>query len=90
MGRISSIAFSLSHIFFSNLFLIFYKLYVSILFIGVTQQFSVCFHYGPSNASDAEARKAKLKDYGIARPICRPCIASGKEISARNAKRMRK
>ena len=74
-----------------NCFLIFYKFYISILFIGVTQQFSdVCFHYGPSNALDAEARKEKIKDYSIVCRICRQNIASGKEISARNAKKMRK
>ena len=67
-------------------------MYISILFIGVTkQQFSdVCFHCGRSNALDAEACKRKLKDYGIVHPICWSCIASGKEISVRNAKKMRK
>ena len=50
----------------------------------------VCFHCGRSNALDAEARKRKLKDCGIVRPICKPCIASGKEISVTNAKKMRK
>ena len=34
--------------------------------------------------------KRKLKDYGIVRPICQPYIASRKEISVRNAKKMRK
>ena len=68
------------HILF-EFFKIIYKLYISISFIGVTQQFSdVCFHCGQSNALDAEACKRKLKDYGIVRPICGPCIASGKEI----------
>ena len=66
--------------FYSKFFLIFYKLYISILFIGVTQQFSdVCFHCGWSNALDAEACKRKIKDYGIVHPICRPSIASGKK-----------
>ena len=70
---------------------IFYKLYISISFIGATQQFSdFYFHCGRSNALDAEACKRKLKDYGIVRPICQPCITSGKEISVRNAKKMRK
>ena len=45
------------------------------------------FHCGRSNALDAETRERKVKDYGIVRPICRPCIASGKEIYVRNAKK---
>ena len=49
--------------------------------------FLIFFHCGQSNALDAEARERKVKDYGIVRPICRPCITSGKEIYVRNAKK---
>ena len=45
------------------------------------------FHCGQSNALDAEAGERKVKDYGIVRPTCRPCIASRKEIYVRNEKK---
>ena len=45
------------------------------------------FHCGQSNALDAEAGERKVKDYGIVRPICRPRIASGKEIYVKKEKK---
>jgi hypothetical protein len=57
------------------------------LFVGVTQKFTaICFFCGDPEIDDNHPSVLEMKKkFSIVRPICRACIASGKQHACRNA-----